>query len=258
MLGTMFSRKTRTPPAPAVRARIFLDLTQTVVYAVGDVHGCYDALASLESKIVEDARSHDGRKLMIMLGDYVDRGPDTARVLAHLAGPPPAGFERICLAGNHDAAMLDYLEGRTGLEDWLALKARPTLYSYGIDPDHLAGLLRRPGEVDEAIRGSIPEAHVAFLRGLPVIAFSRRLVFVHAGIRPGIPLEEQTDADLMTIRRGFLDAQAPFERWVIHGHTPVDFPRPNGRRLGIDTGVCESGRLTALRVIGSRGHLLFS
>lgn len=241
-----------------MRERIFLDLMQTVVYAVGDIHGCYEALASLESKIVEDARSHDGRKLMIMLGDYVDRGPASARVLAHLAGPPPAGFERICLAGNHDAAMLDYLEGRIGLEDWLALEGRQTLYSYGIDPDHLATLLHRPSEIDETIRSSIPQAHVAFLRGLPVLAHSHRLVFVHAGIRPGIPLDQQTDTDLMTIRRDFLDAQTPFERWVIHGHTPVTFPRPNGRRLGIDTGVCESGRLTALRIIGSRGHLLFS
>lgn len=241
-----------------MRERIFLDLAETVVYAVGDVHGCHDALVSLETKIVEDARSHDGRKLMIMLGDCVDRGPASARVLTHLSGPPPEGFERICLAGNHDAAMLDYLDGRADLESWLALDGRQTLYSYGIDPDHLAGLLRRPGEIDDMIRSSIPEAHVAFLRGLPVLAYSQRFVFVHAGIRPGIPLDQQTDADLMTIRRGFLDAQTPFERWVIHGHTPVEFPRPNGRRLGIDTGVCETGRLTALRIIGSRGHLLFS
>ncbi len=96
-------------------ARLRLDLTDTVVYAVGDVHGCLRELLALERNIAEDARALPGRKLIVMLGDYVDRGPSSAQVLDHLAGPAPAGFERVCLAGNHELAMLDFLEGRLGL-----------------------------------------------------------------------------------------------------------------------------------------------
>ena len=246
----------RTPTGTPPRERIELDLEKTVAYAIGDVHGCLRELVSLEGKIVEDAAGFGGRKLMILLGDYVDRGKDSARVVGHLLKPPPAGFRRICLAGNHEIAMLRFLDGELPLEAWLALGGAETLYSYGLDPAHVARLYG--DEADSYIRESIPPAHGEFLRGLPVMAYSRGMVFVHAGIRLGIPLHEQSESDLTTIRKDFLDNARDLDRWVVHGHTPVDFPRAEGRRIGIDTAAFRTGRLTALRVSGQRGRLLFS
>src|SRR5690606_9597245 len=162
----------------SLRPKIKITLKDTVVYAVGDVHGCHDALLSLEQKIVADSARFDGRKLIIMLGDYIDRGPQSSRVVEHLTRPPPEGFERICLAGNHETALVDYLDGKLSREAWLAGGGGPTLLSYGIDPAYLTGLYGE--EIDDVVRSSIPPEHVNFLRSLPVMAHSGRLVFVHA------------------------------------------------------------------------------
>ncbi|MBE1204589.1 serine/threonine protein phosphatase [Aminobacter carboxidus] len=248
----------RSPKQSARRDRVELDLSDTVVYAVGDVHGCYQELASLEHKIVADAATLPGRKLIIMLGDYIDRGPDSARVLDHLIAPPPAGFERICLTGNHEAQTIDYLDGRLSLERWLSTGARSTLFSYGIDAEHLGELYGSDGKLDEHIRATIPRDHIDFIRALPIMAYSERFVFVHAGIRPGVPLLEQKDDDLIYIRQEFFEASRRLDRWVVHGHTPVDHPRIDGRRLDIDTGAFKTGRLTAVRIAGKGGRLLFS
>lgn len=233
-----------------------MDMRDTVVYAIGDVHGCYEELHTLEQKIELDALQFRGRKIIIMLGDYVDRGPNSRRVVEHLMAPPPEGFMRVCLAGNHEVAMLAYLDGHLSLEPWLRVGGRETLFSYGIDPDRLADLYGSSEEVDERIREAIPATHVAFMRTLPVMICSERFLFVHAGIRAGIALEAQDEADLLNIRSEFLAAAHRLDRWVVHGHTIVDVPTLDGRRLGIDTGAFQSGRLTALRIVGKYGRLL--
>jgi serine/threonine protein phosphatase 1 len=237
-----------------LRLRISMD--GIAVYAVGDVHGCHDELLALERVIQRDATQFPGRKLIIMLGDYVDRGPGSAAVLDHLCADPPAGFDRLCLIGNHDLAMLDYLEGRAGFSGWMAMGALPTLHSYGID---VHGLSREFGQregFDEAIRAAIPNAHVDFLRRLPILLDSGKFLFVHAGIRPGIDIAEQSDEDLLYIRRAFHESPHDLPRYVVHGHTPVDAAEMNGRRVNLDTGAFFSGRLTALRIWQGRGRLL--
>jgi serine/threonine protein phosphatase 1 len=228
-----------------------------VVYAVGDVHGCYRELYTLERKIIEDAAALPGRKLMIMLGDYIDRGPDSANVLEHLAAPPPAGFERICLAGNHETALLDYLEGRLARDLWLASGGEPTLRSYGIDISRI-GSLYGSAQIDDVVRAGIPAEHVEFLRGLPIMVHAPGIVFVHAGIRPGVPLEEQDENDLLFIRSEFFERANQLDTFVVHGHTPVPIPQKAGRRLNIDTGAYRSGRLTAIRIGVAGGRLLTS
>lgn len=253
---SLFQRSRRPRPLP--RERLVMDMRDTVVYAVGDVHGCYDELRALEQKIQLDAAKFRGRKIIIMLGDYIDRGPQSRRVIEHLMAPPPKGFLRVCLAGNHEVAMLNYLDGYLSREPWLAVGGRETLYSYGVDPAHLANLYASSDEVDERIREAIPAGHIGFLRSLPVMVCSDEFVFVHAGIRPGIALEAQDEADLLNIRSDFLAAAHRLDRWVVHGHTIVDVPTLDGRRLGIDTGAFQSGRLTALRVVGKYGRLLSS
>ncbi|RWG55567.1 MAG: serine/threonine protein phosphatase [Mesorhizobium sp.] len=251
---SLFQRSRRPRPLP--RERLMMDMRDTVVYAIGDVHGCYDELRTLEQKIEADALQFRGRKIIIMLGDYVDRGPNSRRVVEHLMAPAPEGFMRVCLAGNHEVAMLAYLDGHLSLEPWLRVGGRETLFSYGIDPDRLADLYGSSEEVVERIREAIPATHVAFMRTLPVMICSERFLFVHAGIRPGIALEAQDEADLLNIRSEFLAAAHRLDRWVVHGHTIVDVPTLDGRRLGIDTGAFQSGRLTALRIVGKYGRLL--
>jgi len=231
-------------------------MSGTVVYAIGDVHGCLEELRALERKILADAQAFRGYKVIIMLGDYVDRGPQSRRVIEHLIAPPPDGFMRLCLAGNHEAAMLNYLDGQLSREPWLAVGGRETLYSYGIDPARLATLYGSDDEIDERIREAIPASHVDFLRTLPAMIVTERFVFVHAGIRPGIALEAQDEADLLNIRADFFEQAHRLDHWVVHGHTIVEAPRLDGRRIGIDTGAFRSGRLTALRLVGKYGRLL--
>lgn len=238
------------------RPRLRLDMHDTAVYAVGDVHGCLDELLALERVIMRDAEGLPGRKLIVMLGDYVDRGPASAQVLDHLAAPPPPGFERICLSGNHEMVMLDYLEGRTGLAGWLAMGAEPTLLSYGIDHERLGAVYRSDRRIDDVVRAAIPAAHLAFLRSLPVMVETADFLFVHAGIRPGRPLERQADRDLVFIREDFYTAAHLLSRYVVHGHTPVRKAGREGMRVNLDTGAYFSGRLTALRLWRNKGRYL--
>ncbi|MDW6022615.1 metallophosphoesterase [Mesorhizobium sp. BAC0120] len=243
-------------PGREKRARLRLDTEGMAIYAVGDVHGCLDQLLALEEAIVADGRSLPGRKLIIMLGDYVDRGPASAQVIDHLIAPPPAGFERICLTGNHDMLMLDYLEGRATLGEWLQMGAGPTLRSYGIDRERLAQIYGSAKQVDDMIRRAIPNTHAAFLRSLPILVDAKRFVFVHAGIRPELPLDQQSDDDLVFIRSEFYERAHLLKKYVVHGHTPVSEAKLEGRRINIDTGACFSGRLTAIRIWGNKGSYL--
>ncbi|RCS25642.1 serine/threonine protein phosphatase [Phyllobacterium salinisoli] len=250
------SLKFARSPQRVPRRRLSIDISRVAAYAVGDVHGCYDQLMTLERIIVEDAGQLPGPKLIVMLGDYVDRGPASAQVLEHLLAPPPQDFHRFCLMGNHEMAMLDYLDGHLPLERWLQMGASSTLLSYGMDVDHMRRVYRSPQELDDNIRSAIPERHKNFLRSLPILIDAGPFLFVHAGIRPGIRLDEQKDEDLLFIRRDFLDNAHLLDRWVIHGHTPVEKAEPDGRRINLDTGAFYSGKLSAARLWDRKGRIL--
>jgi serine/threonine protein phosphatase 1 len=242
-------------PRRARLPRLNLDMTGLAVYAVGDVHGCLDELLALEETIVRDAAELPGDRLIIMLGDYIDRGPASAQVLDHLAAPAPDGFHRICLAGNHELAMLDYLEGRIERSVWLRMGAEQTLLSYGIDHQRLRDIYSG-GQIDDVVRSAIPPAHLAFLRSLPVLIEAERYIFVHAGIRPDLELARQADEDLVFIRSAFFEKAHLLTRYVIHGHTPTETARREGMRVNLDTGAFFSGRLTALRIWQDKGRYL--
>jgi len=154
--------------------------------------------------------------------------------------------------------MLNYLDGHLSRARWLAVGGLETLFSYGVDATRLTSLYASNEEIDRHIREAIPDSHIDFLRGLPVLLCSTKFVFVHAGIRPGIDLVAQDEQDLLNIREEFFDAAHLLDRFVVHGHTPVDMPKLDGRRLGIDTGAFQSGRLTAVRIAGKFGKLIFS
>ena len=207
------------------------------VYAIGDVHGCSAALASLHAAIAADLAARPVRSaVLIHLGDYIDLGPDSAGVIALLADAPAiAGVTVINLMGDHERMLLDALAGdRATATDWLWAGGRQSLTSWGIDPD-------TPREFWDA---ALPATHVAFLHELAMSHREGDYLFVHAGIRPGIALENQTPDDLLTIRQPFLWSEADFGVVVVHGHNTSPLPSVAPNRIGIDTGAGNGGRLT--------------
>ena len=206
------------------------------VYAVGDVHGCAERLVALHAAIAADlARRPVAVPLLVHIGDYVDRGPDSAGVLACLLDGPdlPDGVAVVNLMGNHERTMLDALAGdRPAGTDWLFQGGRPTLESYGIDPDG-------PRETWAA---GVPAAHRAFLQGLALHHAVGGYLFVHAGIRPGVGLAAQVAEDLLRIRQPFLYTEQDLGAVVVHGHTPVKAPVVRPNRIAIDTGAVFGGQ----------------
>ncbi|HEY0919571.1 metallophosphoesterase family protein [Devosia sp.] len=233
------------PAAAGRRAFRQFDGAPAAIYAVGDVHGCYTLLAELEERILADARQYAGEKWIIMLGDYVDRGPMSPRVLDHLRQPPadPA-IGRICLAGNHEAAMLEFLAAPSPGSPWLQFGGTETLVAYGIDPRQLERRLSRR-ELGQLVASHVPDEHREFLAGLPVLVETPGQIFVHAGLRPGVPLAAQKESDLTWIRDDFTETYESFGKTVVHGHTPRSEPLVTPSRVALDTGAYLTGRLTA-------------
>ncbi len=226
----------------------------TLVYAVGDIHGQLHLLDALLTKIVADAAQAPefDRRVLVFVGDYVDRGPDSAGVIGRLISGLPDGFDAHCLMGNHEAALLDFLDDPSLLPHWLSNGAGATLASYGVEaPDENAAL---PAFIQcrDAFYAALPSSHLGFLRGLSLSVTMGDYHFVHAGIRPGVPLDEQVRRDSLWIRNGFLDSDADFGCVVVHGHTPGPEPVEKKNRVCIDTGAWAYRRLTALRLAGSR------
>ncbi len=213
------------------------------VYAIGDIHGCDAQLANLHETIAEDlARRPIDFAVLLHIGDYVDRGADTAGVLTRLSNASPIdGATVVNLLGNHDETMLNALSGeRAAATDWLFAGGRAALESYGVDPDS-------PRDTWAA---SIPEPHVTFLRGLALHHREGGYLFVHAGVRPGVALDAQTREDMLRIRQPFLYTERDLGAVVVHGHTPVKAPVVRHNRIAIDTGAVFGGLLTCLVLEG--------
>ena len=217
-------------------------------YAVGDVHGRLDLLQPMVEAIAEDAAERgSGNNLLVFLGDLIDRGPKSAGVLEYVRTLRLPGFRIAALAGNHEEALLRILNGDDELlQTWLRVGGAECLESYGMDPDAIRTL--PPREALRRIASVIPEDHAAFLHDMADTFRFGDYLFVHAGVRPGIPLEGQSQQDLRWIRGDFLHDTRDHGFVVVHGHTiseEVDL-RPN--RIGIDTGAYATGVLTAIGV----------
>jgi serine/threonine protein phosphatase 1 len=208
------------------------------IYAIGDVHGCLERLEALHALIAEDFKSrHTAEPTLVHLGDYVDRGPDSAGVVAKLAaGSPVAEVPTINLMGNHEQMMLSAVATREAeaTELWLANGGADSLLSWGVPRS------AQPREWPSYL----PKAHLVFLCHLAPSHEAGGYLFVHAGIRPGIPLERQTRHDLLWIREPFLSFKGSFGPIVVHGHTPRQEPIVRSNRIGIDTGAVMGGVLT--------------
>jgi serine/threonine protein phosphatase 1 len=213
------------------------------VYAIGDIHGCNVQLGNLHEIIVEDlVRRPVDAAVLLHIGDYVDRGADTAGVLRRLLrGPPIPDVQVVNLVGNHDETMLHALSGdRAAATDWLFAGGRPALESYDIDPD----------SPRETWPENVPPEHLDFLRGLTLTHREGGYFFVHGGIRPGVPLNEQAREDLLRMRQPFLYSEMDFGAVVVHGHSPVKEPVVRHNRIAIDTGAVFGGKLTCLVLEG--------
>jgi len=216
------------------------------VYAIGDVHGRDDLLAILLDQVEADnderglARTH-----IVFLGDLIDRGPGSNQVIERLRNYAPAGATPVFLAGNHEEVLLRLLSGEHEfVESWLRFGGAQCLLSYGVDP---APLLHMPSvRAAEIIEAAIPAGHAEFLRSQSDTFRIGDYLFVHAGIRPGVALDDQVQADLRWIRKPFLDTVDDHGFVVVHGHTISDRIDIRRNRIGLDTGAYRSGVLTAM------------
>ncbi|KKB12018.1 hypothetical protein VE25_09550 [Devosia geojensis] len=246
VLGRFFGGGGQPAPPPQPRQRLASASWPAVVYAIGDVHGCLAQLRLLHDRIFEDARGIEGDKLIVCLGDYVDRGPDSSGVLDYLGKPLPQDFRRICLAGNHEVMMLSFLDNPVPESSWLQYGGVETLASYGIDVNRF--VTRTARERLALLESHVPGEHVAWMRSLPAALVLPRTCFVHAGLRPGLPLAEQSEDDLLWIRDEFFDGEADLDTFVVHGHTPSSRPVVTEKRVCVDTAAFATGTLTALRL----------
>lgn len=229
------------------------------VYAIGDVHGRLDLLEDLLVRIREDAEQHqsDSERSLIFLGDYVDRGPESRGVVDAVMSDLLPGFTTVRLLGNHEEAMLAFLDGESDGLDWLSFGGLETLLSYGVPLRSLPNSGEAVKALQAALIEAVPERHVTFFRRCLLHYTVGDYVFVHAGVRPGIALEKQTQTDLLWIRDDFLRVRTPMSgRVVVHGHTICDLPQNRGHRINVDTGAFVSGRLTCLVLRGNERRFL--
>ncbi|WP_416356585.1 metallophosphoesterase family protein [Aureimonas phyllosphaerae] len=213
---------------------------RTVTYAIGDIHGRLDLLETLLAKVEDDAETRDAHAKIVFTGDYVDRGADSRGVIERLiAGPKRPHDQFVCLRGNHDDLFVRAVTLGQGLPEWAWVLYWHTVVSYGLDRD-------------SAINPNSSLSHHAnYLAGLPLTHDDGTHLFVHAGIRPGVAIELQTEEDLLWIRQEFLDFEGPLPRRVVHGHTIIgDLPVLTANRISIDTGAFQSGILTAAVIDG--------
>lgn len=222
------------------------------IYAVGDIHGRPDLLTKLQAMILADAkRRRVDRRVVVYLGDYVDRGPDSKGVLERLVERPLDGFESVFLKGNHEDFMLRFLGDGSLATSWMLNGGMATLRSYGIDVlDPVRGEDRLKKARNDLAR-ALPPRHRDFLNGLDLWHREGDYLFVHAGVRPGVAIEDQRETDLLWIRHEFLNSDADFGGIVVHGHTVVGDPETRANRIGIDTGAVMTGCLTALAIEGT-------
>jgi serine/threonine protein phosphatase 1 len=226
------------------------------IYAIGDIHGRYDLLRLLLDRIGEHAQALPPAQSLhlVFLGDLVDRGPESARVVEFLHELDQSTDQIIVLLGNHEEAMLQALDGDLGvLQRWLGVGGAQTVESYGLRLPEPQDDLRRYARY---LQSSLPVEQMRWLRRLPLTAQSGDYFFCHAGVRPGVPLGRQSREDLLWIRDDFIDDMADHGAVIVHGHTIEPDVTMRANRIGIDTGAYRHGVLTALYLEDERQEII--
>ena len=232
----------------------------TAVYAIGDVHGRADLLGDLHRRIEAafERGSAADRRVIVYLGDYVDRGADSAGVIDMILDRPPSGFEVVTLLGNHERLMIEFLDDVRRGPLWLRNGGDATLASYGIDAGDAGSYLDAKPllALQAALREQLPPRHLEFLSNLKLAHAEGDYVFVHAGVRPGVPLADQQEEDLIWIRELFLNSTADHGAVIVHGHTIRPDPEFRPNRIGIDTGAYFTNSLTCLALEGTKRRII--
>lgn len=221
------------------------------IYAMSDIHGCAHLLKQMLGVIDADvAHSRPRHAIEVYLGDYIDRGPDSRATLDLLIGRSRRG-NTVFLKGNHEAFLAEVFRDPSRITDWFQFGGMQTLMSYGLSPSPNPDDDEQRALVQE-FAAAMPPQHLEFLQRLRLTYTCGDFFFVHAGVRPGIPLKEQQETDLLWIREDFLRSQKHFGKYVVHGHTPVRSAEVLANRANIDTGAYATGNLTLLSIQGSR------
>lgn len=218
----------------------------TIVYAIGDIHGCPWLLDIVFDWIGAHAETHNLKhKHIIVLGDMIDRGPQSKNVIDRLIVGPPTDFSLTCLRGNHEDMMLRTISTGSGLAVWLQNGGRQTLESYGIDQ---INTLQRssPAAISQLLTQSIPKAHQIFLLHTTLYLQLGGYLFVHAGVRPGVNMSQQSQEDLLWIRKDFTQSTDDLGSIVVHGHTRSPDPTERCNAIGLDTGAVNTGKLSCV------------
>ncbi len=231
----------------------------TRLYAVGDIHGRADLLERLHRRIEDDARdaSKRTRKIVVYLGDCIDRGLDSKRVIELLLDQPLDGFDDVHLKGNHEDTLLRFLDDVSCGPEWFAIGGEATVMSYGAGIPKGLGPGERFEHLQTELRARIPRRHRQFMERLELMYQAGDYVFVHAGVRPGVPLEQQDPKDLLWIRDEFLSLPHGLDKVIVHGHSLREQPEIRDHRIGIDTGAYATNVLTCL-VLEGRGRRFLS
>lgn len=229
------------------------------VYAIGDIHGRSDLLSELHAKITDDAAQAgpDVRNTLVYLGDYIDRGFDSKGVIEQLAGGRlgdfnngPRNFEKLYLKGNHEELFLRFLEDASVGPAWFALGGAETLLSYGVPVPATGRQEEKFQYIQKELLKKVPQGHRQFFESLELYHCVGSYIFVHAGIRPGIPVAQQKSRDILWIRDTFLKWSRGFEKIVVHGHSFNNTPNLELGRIGIDTGAYATNILTCIVIEG--------
>jgi serine/threonine protein phosphatase 1 len=234
-----------------------ISVSPALAYAVGDVHGRLDCLDGLLKDIAADAAATREPATLVFLGDLVDRGPESAGVVERVCALRRSGDWAAVesILGNHEEAMLLFLEDAAFGPTWMKHGGGPTLASYGVaPPDGPEPEAWEP--VQAAFRAALPADHLELIATSKPSLLWGDYVFVHAGLRPGVPLASQDPHDLRWIRAEFLTSHRPFEKVVVHGHTPSEEPEFKPWRIGLDTGAYATGVLTAVKLHGVERRIL--
>ncbi|GLJ00290.1 metallophosphoesterase [Sphingobium sp. BS19] len=226
------------------------------IYAIGDIHGRLDLMKDILARIERHAATLPPARSVhiVVLGDMIDRGPDSAAVLRYLHGVQQTTGRLIVLHGNHEELMLRALAGEPGmLRAWMRIGGSATIRSYGVEPPHRDDDQR--AAVNDLLK-VIPSNIIEWIRHLPLTARSGDYLFCHAGIRPGVALKRQKRADLVWIRDEFLEDPLDHGVMVVHGHSVSTDVEMRGNRIGIDTGAYRTGILTALYLEGEDRQII--
>ncbi len=252
---SLFRRNEQTTAADAVPRRILEhEEIPGLIYAIGDIHGCFDKLMKLEERIRADAGGLGADAMIIVLGDIVDRGPHSKQVIDHLMAPPEDGLQRLVLAGNHEAKMVEFLDRPAWNHVWLQFGGMETLGSYGIDAGAWMAKRLKRKMISAELAARFPAEHTRFLRERPFVLRFGTLVFVHAGIDRARPLVDQAERDLLWRRPDPYEDGPEKEGGlvVVHGHTPGLEVFVSPRRINLDTGAYAGGPLSAARFVAGR------